>query len=125
MYRTLALALTCWAATIGAASASETLSGEALRSAIVDKTVYVDTPIGAVPINFKGDGSMSGRSPALAAYAVATTDRGRWWITSNRLCQRWDTWFDKSTQCYAMRRVGQTLHWSRSDGRVGTARLAR
>ena len=125
MHLTLFLAFSCWTATVATASGAEILTGEALRSAVVDKTVFVDTPIGAVPISFKGDGSMSGRSRALAAYAMATTDRGRWWIAGNRLCKRWDTWFEKSTHCYAMRREGQTLHWSRSDGHVGTARLSR
>ena len=101
------------------------LNGDSLRAAVAGKTVYLATPVGALPINYRPNGTMHGRSGTLAVYVGAESDRGTWWIARDRLCQRWDTWLDGKAYCYAMRRDGDVVHWSRSDGRTGTATIAR
>jgi hypothetical protein len=100
------------------------LSGDSLRAAVAGKTVYLATPVGAVPISYRPNGTMQGQSGSLAAYIGSGTDRGTWWIARDRLCQRWDTWLDGKLHCYRMRRDGDVVHWSRDDGRTGTATIS-
>lgn len=107
----------------GSAGAAETVTGDELRSAVAGKLVHVSTPLGTVPVNFRSDGTMTGRSQGLAAYAFATSDRGRWWINGDKLCQRWEQWFGQATHCFAMRRAGRTLYWT-GGGRSGVATIA-
>ena len=100
------------------------VAGDALKAAVAGKTVYLDTPIGALPINYRQNGTMSGYSKALGVYAGTDRDNGRWWVQRDQLCQRWSTWLDAATHCYNMRISGRTVHWSRDDGRSGTATIA-
>jgi hypothetical protein len=100
------------------------LNGDSLRAAVAGKTVYLATPVGALPISYRPNGTMQGRSGRLAMYVGAETDHGNWWIARDRLCQRWQTWLDGKAYCYTMRREGDTVHWSRNDGRTGTATIA-
>jgi hypothetical protein len=100
------------------------LSGDGLRAAVAGKTVYLATPVGSLPISYRHNGTMQGRSGTLAAYVGAESDRGTWWIAQDRLCQRWDTWLDGKLYCYTMRRDGDVVHWSRNDGRTGTAMIS-
>ena len=50
------------------------------------------------------------------------SDNGRWWIEANQLCQRWTSWLNGQTYCYKLTRQGDTVQWSRNDGRSGTVR---
>ena len=106
-----------------AGQAADTVSGEALRGMVSGKTVHVSTADGTVPISFRVDGTMSGRAQGLASYAMAASDRGRWWISGNRLCQQWAQWFHNETHCFEMRRDGAKLFWT-GGGRSGTAMIA-
>lgn len=110
-------------ASIGSASAAEIIAAEAVRPTLAGKTIQISTPMGTVPVNFRADGSMTGGSHGLASYAMATTDRGRWWVSGNKLCQQWQNWFDKATHCFELRREGQTLYWS-GGGRSGVATIS-
>ena len=99
---------------------------EALRSLVSGRTVNLDTPLGTtIPITFNPDGTTRGRAGSLATYLGAPNDDGRWWVEKARLCQRWKVWFDRETQCLRFRQAGDIIHWTRDDGRTGTARLAR
>jgi hypothetical protein len=115
------------AAASPAADAAMPLSELELRRAVSGKIIYIATPIGAeVPISYRPNGTMIGRG--LTAYAalageMATSDRGRWWIANGQLCQRWTRWLDGRTHCFRLTRNGETVHWQRNDGRVGTARI--
>lgn len=111
----------------GQAQAAETLKGDALRRTISGKTVFVATPAGLeLPIRYRGGGSMTGFAGAqlasLAGEKVAS-DRGRWWIADNKLCQKWNNWFDAKTSCYTFTLSGNRVRWHRSDGERGTARI--
>jgi hypothetical protein len=100
------------------------LSGESLRSAVAGKTVFLSTPVGSLPIVYRANGTMSGSARQLALYAGTDSDRGVWWVTNDRLCQRWQTWLEGKSYCYRMERNGNTVNWSRDDGRTGTATLS-
>ncbi len=99
---------------------------EAIKSLIAGKTFLLDTPLGSsIPIAFRADGTMSGRaSITLASMLGASSDSGKWWVDKARLCQKWRIWFDKENQCLKLRQAGSTIHWTRDDGKSGTARIS-
>lgn len=127
MQRTAILA---WAiglgATIGPALAGpEKLADTSLHRAVAGKTVSIATPFGALPVSYRFNGTMSGSSTALATVTGVARDRGRWWVSHDKLCQRWNTWLDGKAHCVTLRQNGNTLHWVASDGKSGTATIAR
>ena len=114
----------------GSAYASEDLyllTGKKLHEAVSGKTIYVQTAIGAeIPIRYRPNGTMVGvsstRLAALAGESV-NTDRGRWWVSRAELCQQWSKWSSGRAYCYKLRVAGQSVQWTRNDGKSGTARL--
>jgi hypothetical protein len=129
----VALSLFVIAASTLAGSAAQAestlLEGDALRDAVSGGTVYVATPIGALPIHYAANGTMSASGPeemvSLAGEEVRS-DRGKWWINGAQLCQRWQNWQERQSFCYEMRKQrGNTVHWTRNDGQTGTARISR
>ncbi|MEZ5850134.1 MAG: glucosaminidase domain-containing protein [Hyphomicrobiaceae bacterium] len=99
---------------------------DALRTLVSGRTVLLDTPIGSViPITFAEDGAVQGRAGSLSSYLGAAKDDGRWWVEKGRLCQKWKVWFEGQANCLKLRQIGEVVHWTRDDGRSGTARFAR
>ena len=113
----------------GAAVAEEhsgQMDSDALRRAVGGKTVHLATPLGSVPINYRQDGTMSGKAGSLASFTGSERDRGRWWVVADKLCQRWNRWLDARSYCFRLRQQdGSTVHWTRSDGVSGLATIAR
>ncbi len=105
--------------------ADSPLAGERLREAISGRTVTLDTPLGALPINYAADGTMRARALKLVQYTGSPHDNGTWWLAREKLCQRWRTWMDAKEQCFALRRDGDTIHWQASNGQTGTAVISR
>jgi len=101
------------------------LVGDGLIKAVAGKTVNLVTPLGALPINYRRDGTMWGRAGSLSVYTGSDRDRGRWWVAAGKLCQRWSTWLGGKSYCFKLRQDGPTVHWTRSDGLSGTATIAR
>jgi hypothetical protein len=121
----VAMAVTAGAA-FASASNEGAMDGGALRKAVTGKTVQLATPLGGLPINYRADGTMSGRAGSLAAYTGSERDRGRWWVMADKLCQRWNTWLGGRAYCFTLRHHGAgTVHWTRNDGVSGTATIAR
>ena len=119
----LAAALVTWA---GLAVASETqFQGPALRQAVAGKTVNLETPLGALPISFRIDGTMHSKTVELASYTGSTQDRGIWWIAADKLCQRWNNWLGRQSYCFTLRQKGRNVHWIRNDGLSGLATIRR
>jgi len=102
------------------------LSADELRQAVSGKTVYLDVSGFELPIHYLANGRMSGSMGTVAATfsrGDGASDNGRWWIEANQLCQRWTSWMEGQTYCYKLARQGDTVQWSRNDGRSGTARI--
>jgi len=100
------------------------LGDDTLKQALSGKTVDLDTPFGvAVPITFHGNGLMSGKAGALAYFLGGESDRGRWWVTEGRLCQKWFKWLDAKPSCMRLQQDGQRIFWQRDDGVSGTATI--
>jgi len=109
------------------ANASTALSGDELRSAISGKTVFLKISGFELPIQYSSRGTMKGSMGTVAAAFArgdGSTDRGKWWVDGNQLCQKWNVWMEGSTYCYKLSRKGDAVRWVRDDGRSGTARIA-
>ncbi len=111
-----------------ASDSHQLLTGKQLQRAVSGKTIYIQTPIGAeIPIRYQPNGTMLGVSSArLAALAGedVDNDKGRWWVQRAQLCQQWTQWSDGRAFCYKLRVNGESVYWTRNDGKTGTARLA-
>jgi hypothetical protein len=101
------------------------LQGDALKKAVSGKTVHLATPLGTLPIRFRMNGTMSGAAGELATYIGSAADSGRWWVSSEKLCQRWQTWLDGKIYCFSLRQEGSIVHWVRNDGLSGKATIVR
>ncbi len=103
----------------GQAGAEMTLDGDALKTAVSGKTVRLETAVGSIPIIFRVDGTMTGRTNDMANYLGRSYDTGTWWIAENQLCQKWKMWMDAKPYCFTLRQAGATVHWTRNDGLKG------
>jgi hypothetical protein len=112
-------------ANLSARASDAQMDNGALHKAIAGKTVHLATPLGALPINYRGDGTMWGSAGTLSVYTGSNRDQGRWWIAADRLCQRWNNWLGGRSYCFILRQEGSVVHWTRSDGLQGTATIAR
>lgn len=120
----LVLAATMVAASVPASA--ERLSGPEIKRAVEGKRIWLATPPwGEFPLNYRRGGVVDGSGEALGLGRVmAPTDRGRWWVDGNRLCQRWTEWYEGQTFCFTLARAGgNNLRWVRDDGFSGTARI--
>jgi len=107
------------------AAAAETLDGPALKSALSGKTLYLNTPYGvSIPVRYRANGTMSGTAAmVLVPHTGSRRDTGRWWVKGRQVCQRWNTWNDKRSECFTFRRTGNTIKYTSSRGTSGTATL--
>ena len=114
-------------ATVSQAASFSDLNGTAVRKAVSGKTVFLSASGIVLPIAYRSNGTMSGRLKASAAALAGNAsmqDKGRWWISKDRLCQRWNRWQGGKSYCYKLSRQGQQVVWVRDDGRRGTARIS-
>jgi hypothetical protein len=101
------------------------LGEENLKAMVAGKTVHLDTPLGvAIPITYHGNGLMSGKAGVLEYFLGAQVDRGRWWISDGKLCQKWFKWLDAQPSCMRLKQDGDKIIWRRDDGLSGTATIA-
>ena len=107
-------------------AAAEKLSGAALQSFISGKRVYLAVPLGGeIPLNYRPGGTVdgSGEAAGLGRY-MTPKDKGRWWVSGDRLCQKWQQWYNGRTFCFTVTKVADNrIKWVRDDGKSGTARL--
>ena len=101
------------------------MGNDALRKTVAGKIVHLATPMGGLPIRYRADGTMSASAGSLASYTGSERDRGRWWIVTDKLCQRWNSWLEGKAYCFRLRQQGETVHWTRNDGLSGVATIVR
>jgi hypothetical protein len=115
-------------ATKALASSEELLSASQIREKVVGKRIYLATPLGGeFPLYYRTDGQVDGSGEALGIGKwVRPTDKGRWWISSNQLCQKWQTWYDGKPMCFTLRKItDDRLAWTQDNGDKGTARIGK
>src|SRR5262252_10946775 len=101
------------------------LDNATLKETVAGKTVHLDTPFGvAIPITYHANGLMSGTAGVLEYFLGAQADRGRWWVSNGKLCQKWFKWLDAQPSCMRLKRDGDKITWRRDDGLSGTATIA-
>jgi hypothetical protein len=115
------------AACLVALSASANmLDGNEIKRQVSGKRIYLSTPMGGeFPLFYKPDGRVdgSGEASGLGRF-VRPNDSGQWWVAGNRLCQRWQTWYDGKTMCFTLTQMGEgRLRWNQDNGDTGLARI--
>lgn len=126
MARALAFAIVVSAMTVSLPALASQMTGEDIRRDIAGRNVYLATPFGGeFPLNYRPGGRVDGDGEALGLGRwLAPRDTGRWWIDGDRLCQRFQRWYDGATSCFRLTRIGpNALRWVRDNGQTGTARI--
>lgn len=100
------------------------MSGQEAKSLVAGASIEIDAPFGyKIPVQYALDGSVTGQAGGLASHLGSPTDKGRWWISGDHLCHRWNIWFGSEQQCLRLSKDGRTIHWQNRDGNSGTARI--
>lgn len=98
------------------------LAAAEIRKLVAGNIVELDAPLGnKLPVEYTEDGRLSGEGRGLASHLGAPTDIGRWWVEANKLCHRWERWFNAETQCLELRKDGGRILWRSTGGHTGTA----
>lgn len=109
-----------------ARASGQLLAGDALRSFMSGKRVYLAVPFGGeLPITYRRNGTVDGSGEAVGLGKYMTPkDRGRWWVAGNRVCQKWQEWYDGRTFCFTVSKLSEgRIRWVRDDGKTGVARI--
>lgn len=113
-------------ATASAPALASVLSAEDIRREIIGRHIFLAVPLGGeFPLNYFPDGRVNGDGDAVGLGRLAKPkDEGRWWIAGDRLCQRFQTWYDGQPMCFVLTRIGAgQVAWERDNGDSGTARI--
>jgi hypothetical protein len=107
------------------ANAASYMSGEAIRSLISGKRVYLAGPLGSeVPLTYRAGGGLDGEVPGIIKL-VQKSDSGNWWVAGDQMCQKWRNWYDGKIYCFRLTMLGGArFRWHRSDGASGLGRVA-
>jgi hypothetical protein len=107
-------------------AAADKLSGQELQSFISGKRIFLAVPLGGeIPLTYRPGGVVdgSGEAAGLGRY-MTPKDKGRWWVSGDRLCQKWQQWYDGKTFCFTVTKLADNrIRWVRDDGKSGVARL--
>jgi hypothetical protein len=107
-------------------AAAEALAGQQLKSFMSGKRIYLAVPLGGeIPLTYRPGGVVdgSGEAAGLGRY-MTPKDRGRWWVSGNKVCQKWQQWYDGRTFCFTVAKLSDSrIRWVRDDGKSGVARI--
>lgn len=108
-------------------ASAEFLSSGEIKSLIGGKRVHLATSYGIeFPLRYANNGRVTGdgSGTTLGKY-MAPKETGNWWVSGNRMCQKFPTWYDGQSHCFRLKRTGaSSLEWVRDDGYKGTARIS-
>jgi hypothetical protein len=102
------------------------LAGDGLRQAVSGKRIYLAVPLGGeMPLFYRPDGRVDGSGDAVGlGRFLKPRDSGRWWVQGDRLCQKWQAWYEGRVFCFTVRDLGgNKIAWLRDDGEKGIARI--
>ncbi len=102
------------------------LDNEKIKNLISGKRIFLQIPFGGeFPLRYAHNGTVYGDGQAVGlGRLLAPKDKGRWWVESNKLCQKWEKWYDNQMICFILSNVkDDKLTWIRDDGRKGKARI--
>lgn len=119
-------AMVACAATATVAQARTPLSEREILQTVAGKRIYLKTPLGGeFPLYYKSNGRVNGSGDAVGlGRFMQPKDQGKWWVRGNRLCQKWQSWYDGKQFCFTLSKgEGDMLFWKRDDGLSGRARI--
>ena len=120
------LAMTPGLPQASASGKGQPLAGSELKSFISGRRIYLATPLGGeIPLNYRANGVVdgSGEAAGLGRY-MTPKDSGRWWVSGNRVCQKWKEWYKGRTFCFTVDKLSANkIRWVRDDGQSGIARV--
>ncbi|WP_051241455.1 hypothetical protein [Stappia stellulata] len=122
----VAIGLLSCAALSATAQANTQLSQSEIKQVVSGKRIYLKTPLGGeFPLYYQTNGTVDGSGDAVGlGRFMQPNDEGRWWVRGNRLCQKWQSWYDGKQFCFTLSKgEGSTLYWTRDDGLNGRARI--
>lgn len=102
------------------------LGDEQIKARISGKRIYLAAPLGGeFPLFYRPDGYVDGSGEAVGLGRLARPkDNGRWWVRGDRLCQRWQTWYEGKVLCFTLTDLGGgKLRWVQGNGDSGIARI--
>lgn len=108
------------------AAANQPMSGDEIHDRISGKRIYLSIPLGGeFPLFYQANGTVDGSGEAVGlGKFMSPKDSGRWWVDNNRLCQKWQSWYDGRQFCFTLVGDGpEELRWTRDDGLAGRARI--
>lgn len=124
----LVAAIVCGAPVQPAMAEGEPLDNTGIKSLVTGKRIYLATPMGGeLPLYYRANGKVDGTGEAIGlGKYLKPKDSGRWWVSNNRLCQKWQEWYDGRTFCFKLNRISSTkVYWMRDDGTSGISRVGR
>jgi hypothetical protein len=107
-------------------AAANQLSGADIQAEIVGRQIFLAAPLGGeFPLNYRSNGVVDGSGEALGLGRLfKPSDRGKWWVRGDRLCQKFENWYNGTQLCFTLTRTGpDKLRWVRDNGESGTARI--
>jgi hypothetical protein len=112
--------------TLATPAFADRMGGDDIRQNITGKRIYLAVPFGGeFPLFYRRDGQVDGSGEALGlGRFMRPSDKGRWWVRGDRLCQQWETWYDGQVMCFELTKTGPSaVKWVRDNGQTGTARI--
>ena len=109
-----------------ARAADEPLAAADIRKDIIGRRIYLAAPFGGeLPLHYSSSGTVDGSGAAVGLGKwLKPDDSGKWWIAGDRLCQKFQTWYDGKPMCFELKRSGAgKVFWRRDDGETGIARI--
>jgi len=122
----LVAAIMCGAPVQPAMAEGEPLDNAGIMSLVTGKRIYLATPMaGELPLYYRENGKVDGTGEVIGlGKYLKPKDSGRWWVSDNRLCQKWREWYDGRTFCFKLNRIsGTKAYWMRDDGTSGISRV--
>jgi hypothetical protein len=106
------------------ARSNDNLSGAQVRGLISGKRVYLATPLGTeIPLTYHANGALDGEVSGGLKF-LQKSDSGNWWISGDRMCQKWRNWYNGRVYCFNLHLSGANrFEWHRNDGPTGRGRI--
>lgn len=102
------------------------LDGVDIPTLIIGKKVVLNTSYGEMPLRYNSDKTVigDGSNTGLVRF-FAPKEQGTWWVSENKLCQSWPTWYEGKAYCFTIEKTGaNSIIWTRDDGYTGTATIS-
>ena len=114
------------AAACAPAWADQPMKAADIQRDIIGKRIYLAAPFGGeLPLHYNPGGQVDGSGEAIGLGKwLKPNDTGKWWISGDKLCQQFKTWYNGAKMCFDLNRKSATsVLWRRDDGESGVARI--